>query len=135
MTARLLRRALAVWLLLMALETTHGILRRLLLVPAVGDLPARQIGVGVGSLLILLVAVATAPWLQVRTRQQQATTGVLWAVLTLGFEVALGLATGASWARIRSDYDLTHGGLMPLGLVVLALAPAIGTRLRGVPRV
>jgi hypothetical protein len=46
----LLRRAFTVWLVIIAVETADGILRALLLVPLVGDLPARQIGVPIGSL-------------------------------------------------------------------------------------
>ena len=46
-------RALLFWLLLIAVEVLHGMLRRLLLVPMIGDLPARQVGVFVGSALIL----------------------------------------------------------------------------------
>ena len=49
-------RAFAVWLVIIAAETVHGILRGILLVPIVGDLPARQIGVLIGSLLIFAVA-------------------------------------------------------------------------------
>jgi hypothetical protein len=51
-----LLRAVLVWPVLIAAETAHGILRGLLLVPLVGDLPARQISVPIGSLLTLLVA-------------------------------------------------------------------------------
>lgn len=38
-------RAFLAWLVIIAAETVHGVLRGLLLVPLVGDLPARQIGV------------------------------------------------------------------------------------------
>ena len=41
MTGRLLLRALLVWLVVIAAETAHGVLRGLLLVPLVGDRPAR----------------------------------------------------------------------------------------------
>lgn len=54
-------RAAAVWLLIIAAETAHGILRTLPLAPAVGDLQARQVGVPVGSLPGLAVA-----WLTIR---------------------------------------------------------------------
>jgi hypothetical protein len=32
-------------------------------------------------------------------------------------------ATGASWREILIDYDLLHGGMMPLGLLAMALTP------------
>jgi hypothetical protein len=52
----LLLRAIAVWLVLIAVETVHDTVRVVLLVPLVGDLPARQIGVLTGSCLIFAVA-------------------------------------------------------------------------------
>jgi hypothetical protein len=39
------------------------------------------------------------------------------------FEVGLGLLMGATPAVIAADYDLAHGGLMPLGLLMLLLGP------------
>ena len=48
-------RAFAIWLLLITAEVVHGIVRTLVLTPAVGDFRARQIGVFTGSLLILLI--------------------------------------------------------------------------------
>ena len=52
----LFKRALAVWSVLIAVEFVHAILRAIFLVPVVGDLRARRIGVFIGSGLILLVA-------------------------------------------------------------------------------
>jgi hypothetical protein len=38
----------------------------------------------------------------------------------------------ASWQRIESDYDLAHGGLLPIGFVLLGLAPLITAKFRHV---
>jgi hypothetical protein len=54
----------------------------------------------------------------------------VWVVLTVGFEITLGRALGYSWERIASDYNITEGGLLPLGLVIMTLAPLIAARLR-----
>jgi hypothetical protein len=51
-----LLRALLVWLVIIGVETVHGILRTLVLLPAVGDFRARQISVLTGSVLIFGVA-------------------------------------------------------------------------------
>jgi hypothetical protein len=48
----------------------------------------------------------------------------------LVFEVTLGRALGLSWERIVSDYLPSQGGLMIVGMTVLALAPSIAFRLR-----
>jgi hypothetical protein len=56
---------------------------------------------------------------------------LVWLVLTLLFELALGrLVLSLSWDRIASDYDLSRGGLLAIGLVFLVLSPLIATRFR-----
>jgi hypothetical protein len=125
-------RALRAWCLLMLIESVHGTLRELLLAPRLGSLPARQLGVFTGAALILLTSVALARWLELRTRRACLATGLAWLLLTVAFEVALGrLVLGLGWARILEDYDPTRGGLMLLGLAVLALAPLVAARARG----
>lgn len=127
-------RALVVWLLIVVAETAHGIARRLWLEPRIGDLPARQVGVVVGSLVILAVTVAMARWLAVRTRRQALAVGVGWALAMIAFEVGIGLATGATADRMLSDYDPRRGGFMVLGMLVLVCAPGWAARWRGTLR-
>ena len=127
-------RSLAVWLLIIFAETIHGVLRGVFLVPVVGDLRARQIGVAIGSLIILAVVAATIRWIGVGTRRQLLATGAIWLGLTLAFEFLLGrYVAGASWDRLLSDYDPTRGGYLALGMGVLALSPLIAAKVRGLP--
>lgn len=125
-------RALCVWFVLILAEIAHGIARGVLLVPAVGDFRARQIGVFTGSLIILAIAWALTPWLGAWRRGQFVGVGLLWAGLTLAFEILFGrFVVGASWERLLEDFRLWQGGLMPLGIAVLALAPLLAARVRG----
>jgi hypothetical protein len=39
---------------------------------------------------------------------------------------------GASWQRLASDYNVLEGGLLPFGMIVLALSPWIAGKVRGV---
>ena len=127
-----LLRAAAVWLVIMAVESVHGTLRELFLAPLVGDLRARQITVFTGSLLILTVACLCVRWIRAGTTARLLTVGLLWLSLTLLFEFGLGLfVLGYSWERVASDYDLSRGGLMPFGLLLLTLAPLVAARQRG----
>ena len=120
------RRVVLVWLLIIAAETVHGILRQLFLTPVVGDLRARQLGVVIGALLILAIAIASSRWLRAVTVRARLATGVVWVVLTLAFEVALGKLLGLTRDRMLADYDPTRGGFMILGLLFLLLAPTLG---------
>jgi hypothetical protein len=135
MTGNFIGRALAVWLVLIAVEFIHGILRTTFLVPVVGDFRASQIGVLIGSALILLVAYLFVGWLHAPNTKALLHVGVLWLVLTVAFELGFGhFVFGRSRERLGEDYNLSKGGLLPFGLVVLALSPLIATRLRGLRR-
>jgi hypothetical protein len=83
----------------------------LLLVPLVGDLPARQSGVPIGSLLIFAVSYVCIRWIAATTKLQLLGVGLRWVVLTVLFEIVLGrLALGLPWDRITEDYDPARGG-------------------------
>jgi len=127
------RRAIVVWLGLIGAEIVHGIVRLIVLMPRVGDKRARQIGVFSGSLVNLGVTHLCIQWIGIKTVRALVGTGVIWVVLTVVFEVIFGrLVMRSSWERIRSDYDLAHGGLLPIGLVALAGSPLVAARLRGI---
>jgi hypothetical protein len=124
-------RAIAVWLVIMVAETVHGVLRGLLLEPIVGDHSARQIGVVIGSLIVLLVARLSIRWIGAKGTAQLLGMGAMWVALTLIFEVVLGrFVLGVPWDRITEDYDLARGGLLPFGLLFMAASPLLAAKLR-----
>jgi len=125
------KRAFAVWCLIFVLEVVHGVLRTLWLVPLVGDLRARQVGVLTGSLLILVVALLAILWIGAGGRRDLLRVGLLWVVLMMGAEVLLGrVVFGYPWSRIAEDFDVSRGGLLGFGMLVLAVAPWLAWRLR-----
>lgn len=127
--AVLARGALA-WVLLIGLETVHGILRTLLLAPRLGDFRSRQVSVFTGLAIIFAVAWFTSRWRGAPSPQAELRTGALWVALTLGFEVGLGRLLGFPWSRIFEDYDVSRGGLLGFGMLGLFLAPWLARRLR-----
>jgi hypothetical protein len=38
---------------------------------------------------------------------------------------------GYGWSRLAEDFDIASGGLLGVGMIVIALAPLIGAKLRG----
>lgn len=117
-------------MLIVLAETAHGFFRELILAPAVGALPARQIGVPVGCVIILAIAWGSARWIGAQSRRQWLAIGAAWVALTVVFEISLGLAIGASWTRILSDYNPARGGFMMLGLAFMGIAPWLAARMR-----
>lgn len=126
-----LLRALLVWLVIIAVESVHGILRTLLHVPMLRDFPARQISVFTGSLLIFGVTLFFINWIAARTTLQLLIVGTIWVLLTILFEITLGrLVLDLSWDRITEDYNITRGGFLGFGLLFMAVSPLLATRLQ-----
>jgi hypothetical protein len=124
-----LLRTLAVWLLLMAAEAVQGTLRRALDSEDAAFL-VRQVSVVTGAAIIFAITWFCMRWMEIRTTRGALAVGALWVMLTIAFEFGLGRATGASWRQMLVDYDLLHGGLMPLGLLAMGLTPWAVRRLR-----
>lgn len=127
----ILLRALAVWLVIMAAESAQGALRQWLAGPQ-GAFVARQVAVFTGALVIFAIAWIFRRWMRLRSNAGALGVGALWVALTVAFEVGLGRVLGYGWDRMLEDYDLRHGGLMPLGLVAMALTPWLVRRLNPV---
>ena len=125
-SAGVVLRSFLAWLLFIFIESVLGTLRTLLLEPRIGIAAAKRIGLAVGSLVVLLIAVLLIRWVNARGGKQLIGIGIFWAALTFGFELALGrLVFQRSWNSVLTDYDLVHGGLMPVALVVMIFAPLI----------
>ena len=123
-------RVLAVWTLIAAAETLHGVLRGLWLAPARGEAAAQRIGFAVGCAIVLGVATLSSRWLDAGTAARQWQAGAVWCALMAGFELLIGLARGFDAARIAAELDPSRGGPMAFGLLLMLAAPALGARLR-----
>jgi hypothetical protein len=125
-------RAFLIWMLIAGLEVIQGIGRVLFFNRVLGDRRARQLGVVIGSLTVLVAAWATLPWLGARGFRDLLAVGTLWLVLMLGLDLAFGrLVFRMPWDRIARDFDLRRGGWLALGMVVVWWAPLIAAKLRG----
>jgi hypothetical protein len=126
-----LAKTLFTWLVLLVVEFLHGTLRVILLVPRVGDLPSRQIGVLTGSLLILVVVYFFIRWSAHLSPRTLLTIGFVWLILTVLFEFAMGIFLfHFPLSRMLEDYNVPKGGLFPLALVFLFFSPLLAARLR-----
>lgn len=124
-----LLRAVAVWLLFILAEAVQGSLRQTLTSPEF-EFAVRQASVFAGALILFAITWFSLGWLRIGTTREALSVGLTWVALTLLFEIGLGRALGLEWGRIFADYDLLHGGLMPLGLLAMALTPWAVRRLR-----
>lgn len=136
MPERLLARAGASWLLLLALAFGNALLRERLLAPWLGPTLALPLS---GLLLALLVvggALLVTPWLLGGDPRGCRHAGLVWLLLTVAFEFPFGhYVLGRSWAELAAQLDVAGGNLMLPVLVVTAVAPCLAARLRGWGRV
>lgn len=124
-------RALAIWFLIVIAESIHGVFRQLFIAPLIGDMPARQVGVLIGSIIIFAITWMSIRWINASSFSEQFRVGLLWVVLIAIFEFGLGTALGYSLERMLSDYNMAEGGFMSLGLLFMLFAPALAARARG----
>jgi hypothetical protein len=124
-------RGVLVWLLIMSLETVHGTLRGLFLVPRVGPETASRIGWPVGLVIVYITAWATARFVDLRGTGALLGLGGVWAALTFAFEVGIGYARGLDRAAILAEINPLSGGLMAYSVAAMFLAPLVAARLRG----
>jgi hypothetical protein len=122
-------RGLLVWLLIMLAESVHGVLRGLLLVPRIGEEAAARLGWPVGAIIVLAIAYLAIGRTRVRERGRLMFMGGLWAVLTVGFEIAIGLLRGMGQQEILAALDPRTGTIAYSALLML-FAPLIAARLR-----
>jgi len=129
--SRLAAKTLAVWLVLLVVAFTHGVLRVIFLLPRVGDLPSRQIGVFTASVLLFVAVYLFAPWFGHLETRTLLSIGFVWVILTVLFEIAIGLFLfHFPLERIFEDFNLAKGGLFPLALLFLFFDPLLAARLR-----
>jgi hypothetical protein len=121
-------RGLIVWLLIMLLETVHGILRGMFLVPLVGLLAANRIGWPIAAVIVMGVSTFCAKWVGLFNTSKLILLGFLWTMLTLIFELAVGFARGLSGDEIIAEINPLAGGLLIYSIIVIFVAPWLAAK-------
>jgi hypothetical protein len=127
-------RGFLVWLLFIPLAVANGILRDLLLTPALGDTPGRAVSSLSLSILIFCLTLFFITRLGIGTRRECLLVGFFWMVLTLLFEFSFFvLVMGHPMNVLLQDYDLFRGRLWLLVLATTLFAPLLAARARKIP--
>lgn len=128
--SKFLLRALVVWLVFITVESVLGTLRVLFLEPRMGAEPAQWTGFVTGSAALLIVAYLLIGWIRAPRWAALLEIGMLWMALTFAFEIAIGYMRGRTWQSLLAGYDIAHGGLMAIALMLVLFAPLIAAWLR-----
>lgn len=128
---RLLLYAAGAWVGMVGLAILNATARELFVTPTVGDYAAHVISTA--TLLVLLAGYVTVYLRRMpgHTRRERVVVGVLWAGLTVAFEVGFGLfVAGATPADLLQQYDVTQGYVWILVPLFLLVAPTLAGRSR-----
>lgn len=125
-------KAFVVWLGILALAIANGALREAVLIPTLGKPPGLIISGALLSGLILAVSYCALPWFGRAPPASYAAIGLGWFCLTLVFEFTFGhLIQGKPWSQLFEAYTFKDGNMWSVVLLVTAVAPYVGARIRG----
>jgi hypothetical protein len=125
-----LGRYLLCWLLLLLVAIGNGMLREASYGRFLPERTAHQL-----STLTGIVFTGLCAWLlllvwPLQTALQAWQVGMLWLLLTIGFEFLFGrYVAGHSWERLLYDYNLAQGRVWLLFLLWIAVMPYLFFRL------
>lgn len=126
-------RAFAIWLVLLVLAVLNGGAREVLINPRIGEQAGHVVSTIVLCVVIFIVASLALSWIGPRTAKDALWIGLLWVVLTVGFEFLAGhYLFGNSWRTLLADYNLMEGRIWPLVLLAELFSPVIAHS--GMPR-
>lgn len=131
MALGLATKTLLIWVAILLLAMLNGVLRESVFIPQLGRAPGLLLSGLLLSVLILLVAYFSLPWLATRQPGQLVAIGLGWLGLTLSFEFAFGLLQGTSLPVLLDAYTFKGGNIWPVVLLVTACAPYLAAKLRG----
>lgn len=127
----MIRRAFAVWILLLALAILNGGIREALLAPWIGEAAGHVASTIVLCALIFLVSFLCIRWVGPAGPREALRIGLLWVALTVAFEFVAGhFVFGRSWQRLLADYRVTEGRIWILVLATDFFAPWWAARVR-----
>lgn len=125
-------RAICLWWFIFLVAIANGLFREGVLSPVLGSGLALPVSGVLLSILILLVAFATVPFLKTGKAFALLLVGLLWVALTLAFEFLFGhFVAGKSLPELLKVFDVLGGDLFLVALCVTAIAPWVAARARG----
>ena len=124
-------RALVAWLGLVVLANLNGAFRVAVLNPRLGESAGHVVSTLLLSAVVLVGSWFAVPWVRPDSAGEAWMVGGLWLALVLAFEFLFGHYVFRNpWSKLLADYDVAHGRIWPLVLVVTLVAPPLVRLLR-----
>lgn len=117
---------LGVWVLMAIVAIANGVFREVVIIPRVGAYPGHVISTG---LLVTAIVLVSFLYFSIVTidysRVELVTIGILWVVLTVGFEFVVGYVEGTPVAVTLGQYNVLAGQVWIFVPLTLLLAPIV----------
>lgn len=104
-------RSLLVWLCFIPVAILNGGLRQYVLDRCLGEVGANTLSGVLLSLFILLISGLLLPRIIKYNQKESYQIGIVWMLLTIGFEFTFGLTSGISFQELLSAYNPMTGNL------------------------
>ena len=118
-------RSLLVWLCFIPVAILNGGLRQYVLVRWFDEVGANALSGVLLSLFILLITWLLLPRIVWYNQKESFRIGIVWMLLTIGFEFTFGLTGGISFRELFSGYNPMSGNLWLLVVVTTFGAPRL----------
>lgn len=114
------------WLPLVVIAIANGTFRQIVFQQSLGELHAHQLSTAIGIILFGVYIYWVIRRWKPETMNETIRIGMLWMILTITFELALGrLVLSRDWSLLLRDYNLCEGRVWILVLIWVALAPSV----------
>lgn len=123
-------KTILIWLLIIPLAILNGIVRESLLIPFLGETYALILSGVLLSIMIFVIALIFIPRLKYSSSGKYLKVGLLWVILTLGFEFGLGFLRKMSFSEMMKVYDITTGNLWLIIVLFIGLVPWLVAKLK-----
>lgn len=123
---------LGVWFLMAGVAVLNGVFRELVIVPRTGDYPGHVVSTALLVLAILAISALYFRSTRIDYREiELVAVGVLWVVLTTGFEFLVGHLEGTPVEVTLGQYNVLAGQVWILVPLTLFGAPLVFGRQSG----
>lgn len=126
----MVKKSILIWLLIIPLAILNGALRDRVVAPLVGIKYALPISGITLCLLIFLISLLLIPRLGKGDKKTYWNIGILWLILTVIFELIMGLSTGNTFEEMIKAYDVTTGNLWTVIVLFVGIAPWLTAKIK-----
>jgi hypothetical protein len=123
---RVLLYPLGVWVVMALVAIANGVFRELVLIPRIGSYPGHVLSTALLVAAILVVSFLYFSRTAIDYSQVELlVVGLLWTVLTVGFEFLVGYAEGTPVSVTLGQYDVLAGQVWIAVPLTLFFAPLL----------